>query len=378
MMTVKLYETDAYTRAFEATVLACEEHKKGFAVVLDRTAFFPEGGGQAADGGTLGDAAVRDVQIKEGIITHYTDRPLTVGDTVTAAIDWNTRYERMQQHTGEHLVSGLIHRTFGYDNVGFHMSDTVVTLDVSGPLTAEELADIELRANRAVYENKAVFATYPNPEELETLDYRSKLELSNGVRLVTIEDYDLCACCAPHVKHTGEIGLIKLLSAVPYKGGTRIEMLSGLPALRDYITLHDASREMMRLLSAPRDKVAEFVTRDHDAISALKADNARLLDELAMARFTTEATAKGSVGFTAGAGFDGMKQCLDAMGGEGAVFSDNGDGTWRYILASEQEDRRPLTKAMNEALGGKGGGKPNFTQGSVTAEKDEILAFFNR
>ncbi len=378
MTTVKLYEHDAYTRRFEAVVTACGEHKKGFAVVLDRTAFFPEGGGQEADRGTLDEAVVRDVQIKDGVITHYTDRPLTVGDTVNGVLDWETRFERMQQHTGEHLVSGLIHRSFGYDNVGFHMSDTVVTLDVSGPLTAEDIAAVELAANRAVYENKAVFATYPAADELETIEYRSKLELSHGVRLVTIEDYDVCACCAPHVARTGEIGLIKLIGFIPYKGGTRIEMLSGLPALRDYLALHDGQREMMRLLSAPRDKVAQFVARDHEAMSALKAENARLLDELSLARLTVVNTATLPCGFTKGAGFDGMKRCLDTMGGSGAVFSDNGNGSWRYILASESEDLRPLTKAMNEALRGKGGGKPNFTQGSVEADKAEILTFFEQ
>lgn len=376
MTTIKLYESDAYCRAFDAVVLVCKEHKKGFAVVLDQTAFFPEGGGQDADRGTLAGVAVCDVQIKDGVITHYTDRPLPVGETVHGELDWEVRFARMQQHTGEHLVSGLIHRTFGYDNVGFHMSDTVVTLDVSGPLTPEDLADIELRANRAVYENKAVFATYPTPDELETIDYRSKLELSHGVRLVSIEEYDVCACCAPHVAHTGEIGLIKLLGAIPYKGGTRIEMLSGLPALQDYIALHDGQREIMRLLSAPRDKVTDFVIRDHEAMNALKAENARLADELALARLRTVSAATLPCGFTAGAGFDGMKKCLDTMGGEGAVFSDNGNGTWRYILASETDDLRPLTKAMNEALHGKGGGKPNFTQGSVTASEEDILAFF--
>ncbi|MBQ4616803.1 MAG: alanyl-tRNA editing protein [Clostridia bacterium] len=376
-MTVKLYEENAYTARFEATVLSCEEGKKGFAVVLNRTAFFPEGGGQDADRGTLGDATVRDVQIKDGVITHTVDRALEVGATVTGAIDWETRFARMQQHTGEHLVSGLIHRTFGYDNVGFHMSDTIVTLDVSGPLTAEDITAIELSANRAVYENKAVTASFPTPEELDTIDYRSKLELSHGVRLVTIEDYDVCACCAPHVARTGEIGLIKLLSAIPYKGGTRIEMLSGLPAFLDYAALHESNREIMRLLSAKRDKTAEFVARDHDTIAQLRAENARLSEALALASFTQADTQKLPCGFTKGAAFDGMKQCLDTMGGEGAVFSDNGDGTFRYLLASETDDMRPLTKELNAALSGKGGGKPNLTQGSVQATKEDILAFLN-
>ncbi len=233
-MTVKLYENDSYIKEFEATVISCEQTKDGYAVVLDKTAFFPEGGGQAADTGTLGNCTVNDVQISDGVVTHYTDKELNVGDKVIGTLNWDTRFARMQGHTGEHLVSGIIHTMFGYDNLGFHMSDKTLTLDPSGPLSAEDIKAVELAANKAVYENKEISVSYPTSEELERLDYRSKLDFTDGVRIVTIDGYDVCACCAPHVHRTGEIGVIKIIDFIQYKGGTRIEMVCGINALSDY------------------------------------------------------------------------------------------------------------------------------------------------
>lgn len=379
-MTIKLYEQDAYCREFTATVLSCEETKKGYAVVLDQTAFFPEGGGQPADLGALGGATVLDVQVKNEIITHTVDKALAVGETVSGALDWNVRYARMQNHTGEHLLSGLIHAAHGYDNVGFHLNDTLVTLDVSGPLTAEELASLELNANRAVYENREIFATYPSPDEIGAIDYRSKLDLTEGVRLITIDGYDVCACCAPHVKRTGEIGLVKILEAIPYKGGTRISMLCGLPAFRDYVMLHEDNRANMRLLSAPRDKVAEFVARDHDTVTALRAEIKALSEQLAAAQLDVVQTVTATCGFTKDASFDALRTFAEQYSEDGklcAMFSDAGDGTMSYFLfVPEGGDIRDTVKAMNAAFSGKGGGKPHYAQGKLTATKEQIVAFF--
>ncbi len=378
-MTIRLYEQDAYLAVFEAVVLSCEPAKKGYAVVLDQTAFFPEGGGQPADIGTLGDAVVCDVQIKNDIITHVTDKPLAVGETVSGTINWDVRYARMQNHTAEHLLSGLIHREYGYDNVGFHLNDDYVTLDVSGSLSAEDVARLESEANRAVYENHAVTARFPTPEELPTLDYRSKLDLSEGVRLVTIEGCDVCACCAPHVAKTGEIGIIKILDFIPYKGGTRITMLSGAPAYRDYAALHEATRSIMRLLSAPRDKVAEFVSRDHETIAVLRAENVRLAEQLVMARLETVVLDTVVCGFTKDASFDALRACTERIAQKDtlcAVFSFGDDGSAAYILSQEDGDVRDTVKALNAAFNGKGGGKPVYAQGKLTATKEELLAFF--
>ncbi len=380
-MTIKLYEQDAYLRKFTATVLSCEPCKKGFAVVLDQTAFFPEGGGQPADCGTLGGQEVLDVQIKDGIITHTLKNPLTVGDTAEGELDWDIRYARMQNHTGEHLLSGLIHRVHGYDNVGFHLNDSLVTLDVSGPLSESDIVSLETAANRAVYENCEIYATYPTPEEIGDLDYRSKLDLTEGVRLITIDGYDVCACCAPHVKRTGEIGLIKILDAIPYKGGTRISMLCGLPAFEDYRMLHEGNRTMMRLLSAPREQVADFVQRDHDVITALRAEIKALSEQLASARLEIVQTCVAVCGFTKDASFDVLRTFAEQYSEDGklcAMFSLSDDGNASYFLyVPEGGDIRDTVKAMNTAFAGKGGGKPHYAQGKLTATKEQLTAFFS-
>ncbi len=380
-MTIKLYEQDAYMRRFTATVLSCEPCKKGFAVVLDQTAFFPEGGGQPADFGVLSGEEVLDVQIKDEIITHTLKNPLTVGDTAEGELNWEIRYARMQNHTGEHLLSGLIHRIHGYDNVGFHLNDSLVTLDVSGPLSEDDIGLLETTANRAVYENSAIYATYPTPEEIGGIDYRSKLDLTEGVRLITIEGYDVCACCAPHVKRTGEIGLIKILDAIPYKGGTRISMLCGTPAFEDYRMLHESNRTMMRLLSAPREQVADFVQRDHDTITALRAEIKALSEKLAMAQLDIVQTDKAVCGFTKDASFDALRAFAEQYAQDGklcAMFSLSEDGNASYFLyVPEGGDIRDTVKAMNGAFAGKGGGKPHYAQGKLTATKEQLTAFFS-
>lgn len=378
-MTVKLYEQDAYCRAFEAVVLSCEPCKRGFAVVLDRTAFFPEGGGQPADRGTLGGAAVADVQIENGIVTHTVECPLTAGETVHGEIDWPCRFARMQHHTGEHLISGLLHTLYGLDNVGFHLNDTLVTLDVSGPLDAQQIAAAELAANRAVYENRAVTACYPLPAELPTLTYRRKLDLTEGVRLITVEGYDMCACCAPHVKRTGEIGLIKIVGAAPYKGGMRLEMVCGERAFADYAMLHGANGELMHLLSAPRGQVAAFVRREHDTVASLREEIARLHDRLALAQLETVALDGVVCAFTRDASAEALRACVEHVGnaeGFTAVFSLCDDGTASYALAHPHGDVRETVKALNAAFNGRGGGKPAFAQGRLTADKEALLTFF--
>ena len=387
-MTIKLYEQDAYRHTFTATVLSCEPCKKGYAVVLDQTAFFPEGGGQSADEGWIGNAPdkmykVLDVQIdKSGVIIHTTENLLEVGTTVHGNLNSVKRFFRMQNHTAEHLLSGFIHEAFGYDNVGFHLADDYVTLDVNGPLTEAAVVGLEEAVNMAVYANHEVYATYPAPEELSALEYRSKLDLTEGVRLITIEGCDVCACCAPHVKRTGEIGVVKILDAIPYKGGTRITMLSGMPALKDYRFLHESNRTMMRLLSAPREQVADFVQRDHDTITALRAEIKALSEKLAMAQLDIVQTDKAVCGFTKDASFDALRTFAEqyAEGGKlCAMFSDTGDGNMSYFLyVPEGGDIRDIVKAMNAAFGGKGGGKPHYAQGKLTATKEQLMVFFEK
>ncbi len=378
-MTIKLYENDAYIKEFEATVLSCEECKDGYLLELDKTAFFPEGGGQQADTGFINDSKVTDVQIKNEIITHKVDKAFSVGETVTGKIDWDVRFPRMQGHTGEHLVSGIIHTMFGYDNLGFHMSEKTMTLDPSGILTDEDIKAIERKANIAVYENREVTAYYPDPSALETLDYRSKLDLKEGVRLVNIDGYDTCACCAPHVSRTGEIGLIKIIDYIQYKGGMRLTMVCGINAFEDYSKLHDDNKAMMHLLSASRDKTLEFVTRDHEVIGAQKSEINRLNAELSKANLDIVTLGSTLCGFTKGASFDDMRAMVNDnldKADKVAFFSEGDNGDFSYIISSSTLDVRDTVKALNEKFSGKGGGRPNYAQGKIVADKASIISFF--
>ncbi len=378
-MTVKLYENDSYLKEFEATVMSCEKCDKGYLTVLDKTAFFPEGGGQGADKGTINDANVLDVQIKDEIITHLTDKEFAVNETVRGKIDWDTRFARMQNHTGEHLISGIIHTLFGYENLGFHMSEKTFTLDPSGTLSDEDIKKVELLANKAIYENCAVTVSYPSSDELDTIDYRSKLDLKDGVRLVKIDGYDMCACCAPHVSRTGEIGIIKIVDYIQYKGGMRLTAVCGINAFLDYCTLHDENKELMHLLSASRDKVCEFVKREHDVIGTQKAEINKLKSELASSNLDIVSIGSTLCGFTKGASFDDMRALVNDNLDKAqklAFFNLNDDGSYSYVLASKELDIRDDVKLLNQSFCGKGGGRPNYAQGKITAQKDDILKFF--
>ena len=377
-MTQKLYETDAYCRRFEATVLSCEPQGDAFAVVLDQTAFFPEGGGQAPDSGTLAGIAVTDVQLKGDTVVHTTAAPPEVGVSVCGEIDWPLRFLRMQSHAGEHIVSGVIHAMFGYDNVGFHMSETTMTVDVNGPLTAADIDRIERAANEAVWKNAAITASFPTPEELETIPYRSKLDFTEGVRLITIEGVDCCACCAPHPAATGEIGAIKLLDFFPNKGGTRIEMTAGIHALADYAALHKANKTLMGALSAKRDAVVDAVHRQLDVAAQLRAENARLSRELAVCKLRPIAVDGGAFAVADGLSYDDMRFVANELVTTYAkcvlLSRSEGDG-YLYVVSSTEAPITDLVKALNAAFAGKGGGRPTYAQGKITApSQDELMA----
>ena len=239
-MTEKLFYEDSHRTEFTAKVISCEEAKDGFCVVLDQTAFFPEGGGQYADTGILGNTEVTDVHEKNDVIFHSVTAPLEVGSIVSGKINWKERFEKMQQHTGEHIVSGIVHERFGYNNVGFHLGADYCTMDFDGPISKAQLKEIEAAANEAVYRNLEVEVLYPSKEELKDMDYRSKIEIEGQVRIVKIPGYDVCACCAPHVKTTGEIGAVKLVLLFSFHCSVpliRFELvfidLDLLPALAD-------------------------------------------------------------------------------------------------------------------------------------------------
>lgn len=381
-MTIKLYDQDSHCRAFSARVLTCQAAGEGrWQVTLDQTAFFPEGGGQPADQGTLGGAAVLDVQEAGDAILHTTDAPLSPGDTVQGELDWALRFGRMQCHSGEHVISGLAHSLFGCTNVGFHMGEDAVILDFDKELSPAQLREIEDRANAIITENRPVTAVYPDPDTLAGLDYRSKLDLTENVRIVTIEGCDVCACCAPHVKHTGEIGLVKLLDAMRHRGGIRIWMAAGKLALRDYQVKQENIAAISAALSVQQPQAAQGVQRilgEMEGLKeALKAARQALVLEKARSLPETEGNLclfqedldAGSLRALANAG---MEKCSGIC----AVFTGSDQAGYRYVMGSRTVDLRAQAKAINAALGGKGGGQPTMIQGSVTAGREAILAYF--
>lgn len=382
MDTKRLYYENVYTKEFRAVVLECREAKKGWHVILNESAFYPEGGGQPSDTGFLGDVAVTEVHEKNGELLHYTDKPLETGAEIVGKINWERRFDLMQQHSGEHIVSGLIHEAYGYDNVGFHMGSDVITIDFNGMLNEEQMAEIEAKANSKIWENSAVEITYPGAEELERLPYRSKKELTGQVRIVRFPGADLCACCGTHVSRTGEIGMVKLLSVMKFRDGVRMEMLCGKRALAYLNMVNEQNHQISVKLSARPDKTADAVERLQAENFRLKGMAARYEEEM----FATEAEKRKNTGnaliFKEGMESDSVRKLADAVtntcGGRCAVFSLNPDGSYKYAVGENDGDLRQFTKEMNAALNGRGGGKPFFVQGSVQASEDEIRKFFER
>lgn len=380
--TRRLYYEDVYKKEFEATVLECREAKKGYQVLLDESAFYPEGGGQPSDFGTLGEARVSEVHEKDGELLHYTDRPLEAGQTVTGRIDWEHRFDLMQQHSGEHMVSGLIHEKYGYDNVGFHMGSDVITIDFNGLLTEEQMAEIEQRVNEKIWENRAVEITYPTPLELEELPYRSKKELTGKVRIVRFPGVDLCACCGTHVTHTGEIGMVKLLSVVKFRDGVRMEMLCGKRVLNYLNMVSEQNHKVSVQLSAKAEKTAEAVARMQEENFRLKGAVLRYEEKMNAVEAGKWENAGNVLLFKEGMEADSLRKLTDAVmntcNGRCAVFSRNADGSYKYAIGEREGDLCSFTKEMNAALNGRGGGKPFFVQGSVQASEKEIRAFMEK
>jgi alanyl-tRNA synthetase len=380
-MTEKLYYNDAYIKEFRATVLSVEKEENGYSVVLDKTAFFPEEGGQYSDRGFIGDARVDIVKESEGIIYHYTDKAPTVGDELLCKIDFEERYEKMQCHSGEHILSGLIHELYGLDNVGFHLGAVDVTMDVSAPLTREQLDRVELLANEIIYKNVEITTEFPTSDELPNMEYRAKLDLTENVRIVRIGEYDACACCAPHVKYTGEIGVIKILDFAKLRGGIRIHITAGRRALREFRELYNSVGAVSALLSVPKSDIGEGTER---LLSALSDEKARF-SEYRLKRMKDEAgilsrTDGNLVKVFPDAAMDELiafaNLATDKVSGALVLLSGS-DGAYKYVISSSSLDLRLFVKDINKSLLGRGGGKPNMIQGSFSSSLSEIEEYFS-
>ena len=354
--------------------------EKGFEITLDATAFYPEGGGQACDLGSLGTATVLDVRERGEEIIHLCDGALEVGSLVTGVIDYERRFDLMQQHTGEHIVSGIIHRRYGYHNKGFHIGEHTIQIDFDGVIPAEELENIELEANRALWKNLPVKCWYPSEEELPNVFYRTKKALPWPVRIVEVPGYDSCACCGTHVALTGEVGLVKLFSSTGLRGGTRIEMACGKRALELLNRAYEQNRLVSQAFSAKIFETGTAAQRMNDALAAEKFRVTAL--QRKMFAVTAKNYANCGTVLHRDEGLDPVliRELADAIaavcGGRAAVFSGDDENGYGYCLATREGDLRQFGKEMNQALNGRGGGKPNFLQGSVKARWEEIETFF--
>lgn len=376
----KLFELDPYLTHFTARVQSCVQGRKGWDVVLDQTAFYPEGGGQPYDLGTLGGASILEVHEREGHVVHTCDRPLEPGSQVEGDIDWSRRFDLMQHHSGEHIVSGIAHARYGCENVGFHMGSDVITIDLSVELTQEQIQELEEAANRYIWEDHPIQITFPSPQELEVLEYRSKKALTGRVRIVSFPGADTCACCGTHVSSSGQVGLVKLLSCQKFRSGVRIELVCGKRALDHLSRVWEQNHQISNLLSAKTGETAGAVARLLEENQALKGR----LSDMEDARFAALAGQYRDAGdlllFEEGLSPDSLRRLaaavLETCSGRCACFSGQDGSGYRYAIGQVGGDLRELTRALNQALSGRGGGKPGFVQGSVQADKAAIRNFF--
>ena len=376
----KLYEKDPYLTRFSARVLACAQGKKGWDVTLDQTAFYPEGGGQPYDLGTLGGVQVLEVHEREGRVVHTCSAPLEPGAQVEGQLDWRRRFDLMQHHSGEHIVSGLAHAMYGCDNVGFHMGADVITIDLSVELTQDQVRELEAAANRYIWEDRPVQITYPAPEELAHLEYRSKKAIEGQVRIVSFPGADTCACCGTHVSSSGQVGLVKLLSCQKFRSGVRIELVCGGRAFAYLSQVWEQNRQVSNLTSAKMLETAPAVERLLGENQALKSRILPLEDAHFAALAQQYQGAGDVVLFEEDLKPDGLRRLTAAVqaacGGRCACFSGRDGQGYQYAIGQPGGELRPLVKELNQALQGRGGGKPDFVQGSVAAGRAEIEAFF--
>ena len=391
MKTIKLYDRDAYATEFEAVVLSCEsvtlsakngEEKQVYEVILDQALFFPEDGGQTPDKGSLNDVEVVDVQIVKEIIKHYVENPIEIGSKVKGNIDWQHRFFNMQQHSGEHLFSGLVHRKYGLRNVGFHLSNQIVTMDFDKPLTEEQLKEMEWAINEAIVENVEIKTGYPSKEELTELEYRSKIEIDGAVRIVEIPGYDICACCAPHVHKTGEIGMFKIQSVQNYKGGIRISFLCGFRALEEYRKKSEIISELSGMLTTNQDNLADYVSKLKTQVQSLKTQLSNAKQTLMESKIAEIPVEQNHVLlFERDIDTPVMRAVVNKLvekhEGICGVFVGSDEDGYNFIIGSKTVDCREVATILRNELNARGGGKAPMIQGSVEANRNTIVSILD-
>ena len=375
----KLYYEDSHLKEFTATVVSCEETKGGYAVMLDATAFYPTGGGQECDLGILGGVRVLEVKEQGEQIIHLCESPLEVGSQVAGAIDWERRFDHMQQHSGEHLVMGQVFQKFGYHNVGFHMGGHLVTIDLDGPVTWEDLMEIEAKTNEIICRNLPVKTWYPSPEELVNIPYRSKKRIPWPVRIVEFGGEDICACCGTHVKYTGEIGLVKFVSCIKFKEGVRIELASGKRAMELFRNIFEQNRQVSQTFSAKILETGAAAQKFNETLLQEKYRAVGLQRKVFAAIADSYAGAERAIHFEGDLQPGQVRELADAISDRATtaiVLSGSDDAGYAICIISKSADTRDLGKAVNAALNGRGGGKPGAFQGSIKATREQVEAFF--
>ena len=392
MSTKKLYDIDAYKTEFEARVISCEKVEAGnscddakvmYGVILDQTLFFPEEGGQTPDKGSIDGKEVLDVQIKEDVITHYLAEPMEAGSMVKGTIDWQHRFFNMQQHSGEHLFSGLAYRKYGLKNVGFHLSNQIVTMDFDKALSEAQLKEMEWEINEAIAANVEIKTGYPTKEALESMDYRSKIEIDGAVRIVEILGYDVCACCAPHVHRTGEIGIFKIQSVQNYKGGMRISFLCGFRALEEYRRKSEIVSELSGILTTNQENLVDHVTKLREQVHSLKVQLSNE-KQMRMEQKLTEIPReqKDVILFEQELETPVVRNVVNRLmedhdGVCGLFVGDDTEG-YQFIIGSKTVDCREIATKLRENLGARGGGKSQMIQGSIVASQERIVAVLSK
>ena len=377
--TEKLYDRDSYLSEFQATVISCEQkNETTWRVVLDKTAFFPEGGGQTGDTGWLNDVEVTDTREKAGVIYHETKEPLEVGTQAAGKIDFAVRFDKMQQHTGEHILSGIVCSTYGYNNVGFHLSKEITTLDFDGELSAGQVRELEVKVNQAIHANIPVKVKFPAKDELAEMEYRSKIEIEGQVRIVEIQGIDRCACCAPHVRTTAEVGLLKIQSCDRHRGGCRLTIVCGMRALKDYQQKQDSVGKVSAALSAKPEKIAEAVEHLQEQQAKLR-EQLNHIQAMYLENKLEKISAEDKIVCIFEESLDSIAMrnfvngAIEKCDGICGAFIGNDVSGYHYILGSKAVDVRELSKRLNAQFNGKGGGKPQMVQGALSGKEKEIL-----
>lgn len=378
MYTEKLYDLDSYISEFDCKVLELYKDGEDLIVVTDKTAFFPEGGGQSSDIGFLGNCFVCDVQIECGKILHRVENyeesvnNFQIGKKTHGVINTQKRFSDMQQHSGEHIFSGIVHSLFGYNNVGFHLGKEFVTLDFDGEFTKEDMCKVESLVNKAIWDNLEIKTFYPAEEELKTINYRSKKEINEALRLVEIPGVDICACCAPHVKYTGEIGIVEVVNFEKFRGGTRVYILCGQRALVDIRAKLDENKKVSNLLSAKETETASMTQKLKNNCSTLSYELSQAKLEVLRLKAEKEPPQKRIVvccDITDGEAIREYANILSEKAEDFAAVFGGRDEAYKYVIISKTGfDINALCKKMNEHFGGRGGGRNGIVQGSVNAK----------